>query len=373
MTQWGGEIAVREFATRFPGSDRSCNSSERHDLSEACWWLLDGYIRHRMEDGTIMLPDSALRWHALMSINDEDIIALAGNDRSGGGATLSTGLYLALHDAAAGLWCDPQFLRAIGDVTFLVSPPFADGVPLGLEHMASKFVEAEESTILDARAKWLEGAVASLCPDRKMCLRLMLRNSTAWIWAHEIGHLILGHHLLDDLPSDLALINIPAPDQTLCENHGRSTINLEIQADDFAAELLLKRNRLANSAHIDVAVMGGVLALSLFEAQDFIRRIHQTTVSHPGGWFRASTLLQHADGLADSYRRRLTHISAMASAMRQCGQWLGIVISGDSNQLARLLREEAACTSSPRNEHLLALKASLLIDTAGVSTDFLRV
>lgn len=339
--------------------------------ADAAWDFLAGHVRHRMDDGTVMVPDSLGRWHRLSlahpAIRDGDLTACAFDD-AGGWAVLSPSLTNALTSASFGIWCDPRFEPAVGDPGRFTLPPIAPGIPLGFEQMASTRSHGPDApAMLQARREWLDEAKREMCPVRSAMAQSTVRHAVRWIWAHEAGHLLGGHHLIEfggraDVRTRFGEIadNCPISGPELA---------LEIIADRFATRLIASGARNAPEADLRVAAIGGLLALSLFEADQVISGESWVTTTHPGNWFRAQSLVDELEAAAGRSLKLLPMLVRMAQALGHCGLWLTPAIDGSYRGLSDQFVEDTLASLAPFGDTLRAQSASPLPDGSKLSAD----
>lgn len=340
--------------------------------TDAAWECLLGHARHRMEDGTVMVPDSLGRWHRLSpshrSFSDDSLTACAFDD-DGGCAIVSPSLTHALVSASFGIWCHPRFEPWVGNPGRVTLPQVASGVPLGFEQMVSgSGDEPDESAMLKARREWLDQAKREMCPVRSAMAISTAHHAVRWIWAHEVGHLLGGHHLIDiggraDVNMRFAeALDVPSP-------RTQPELALEILADRFATRLIATGAKNAPVANLRASAIGGLLALSLFEAEQIISGKPWVTSTHPGTWFRALSLLEEIEASAGHSLDMLPMLVRLAQALGHCGLWLTPAIDGSYQGLADGFVEDTLANLGPYAATLRAQGASPLRDGSGASAD----
>lgn len=354
---------VRPLGARPPGFDQA---------SESAWEALAGYVRHRMEDGTVMVPDSLGRWHRLSPLHSRfsegDLTACAFDDE-GGCAVLSPALIGALASASFGIWCHPGFEPRIGDPTLIALPPIEPGIPLGFEQVALRGgQEPEARAMLEARRDWLGQAIGQLCPVRRTMAASTAWNAARWIWAHETGHLLCGHHLLHPNGRVDIRARFGQPDDDPPPTSG-AELALEILADRFATRLLAAGARGNREEHLHALATGALLALALFEAEHVMSGRPWVTASHPGTWFRAQSLLDELETAVGRPVDWLPMLARLARVLDHCGLWLEPAIEGGRHEVADRFVEETLSSFAPHLERLRKYAALPVPDRSGASAD----
>lgn len=358
-----GRDPVTAPATHLPGYTKS---------SDAAWNALAGHVRHRMEDGTVMLPDSLGRWHRLSPVHrwfsSDDLTACAFDD-DGGCAIVSPSLVIALVSASIGIWCHPGFEPWVGNPGCVTLPPVASGIPFGFEQLVLTDVdEPDARAMMTVRRKWLDEAAHKMCPIRRDMAMLTVRQAAQWIWTHEAGHLLGGHQLLDiGGQADIRARSAKHPGKD--QSKRSPDIALEILADRFATRFIMKDAVKGQDAQLRAVAIGGLLALSLFEAESVISGERWETTTHPGNWFRAYAFLGEIGCSTKRLSDWLPMLVRLASALGHCGQWLNPSIEGGYDDLAGRFIDDALGSLTPYANMLRANGAVPVEDRLGVSSD----
>lgn len=339
---------------------------------DAAWACLAGYVRHRMEDGTVMAPDSLGRWHRLSPCHaaypENDLTACAFDDK-GGWAVVSPPLTNALVSASFGIWCLPGFEPRVGEPARITPPAIESGIPLGFEQLASTAgEEADKRSMLRARREWLDTARQEMCPVRSAMAMATAQHAVRWIWAHEAGHLFGGHHLLDiggrdDVRARFVEVFDSPPPRTEPE------LALEVLADRFATRLITAGARNAPEGYLRVSAIGGLLALSLFEAEQVISGQAWVTTTHPGNWFRAQSLIDEIEASAGRSLDMLPMLVRLAQSLGHCGLWLTPAIDGSYRSLADDFVDDTLASLATYSETLRSEGALPLPDRSETSID----
>lgn len=370
------DCSLDQARSEFLRHGSPCSSGARpagfDQSSNAAWECLSGYVRHRMEDGTVMVPDSLGRWHTLLPLHarfsDSDFTACAFDDK-GGWAVVSPPLMSALASASFGIWCHPGFEPGVGDPTLVTLPPIAPGVPFGFEEVALRNSnEPGVRAMLGGRRNWLDRAVRQLCPVRREMAAFTAWHAARWIWAHEAGHLFAGHHLLEigSRVDIRARFGKPFDDST---PKTEPELGLEILADRFATRLIAAGTKDARDAHLRILAIGALLALSLFEVAHVMSGRPWVTTTHPGAWFRAQLLLDELEAAAGRRIGWLPMLTRLAQALGHCGLWLEPAIEGGHDDLADSFVEEILASLTPHHEVLRRSGALPVRDMTGASAD----
>jgi hypothetical protein len=207
-----------------------------------------------------------------------------------------------------------------------------------------------------------------ICPIRREMAVATARNAAHWIWAHETGHLLGGHHLLD-IGGRADISALVADREAQEQLQTKPELALEMLADRWATRRVAAGAMRATVQRLRSLAIGGLLAMSLFEASYVISGRPWKTVSHPGNWFRAQSFLDELEAAAGRELGLLPTISRLAKCLGHCGLWLTPALEGGYQNLAGQFVEEALDSLIPYHETLRAQGASLVKDLEGLSTD----
>jgi hypothetical protein len=238
---------------------------------------------------------------------------------------LNSGAILALMDMTWGLWADPDFMPWIG------SPRIAADVqarsefpkyPSGTTYLRSLYGRTE---VGDEGAKEhlarIERQALSLPAERQQAAVLCHAFGTRFLWAHEIGHVVLGHlkHLEEHSEAGRSAIEEVALDGLAGKSENWMRHYFEFEADQFSYSVLLQplveqvkiylsRGRTVprlpgspNLTHWDsitFAVLGCLFVKAMFHTAATLAG-QETSASHPAVGDRFGACVELLVGLWD--------------------------------------------------------------------------
>ena len=324
--------------------------------SNAAWQLLDGCVRHRMQDGTIFVADTASRWHSLQVRDGVFPTATAKpRDNHGGQAILMQPLCEMVRTLSLGLWSDRDFLPQVGTVHTIPEVPFANTMPSLIETYAIAALERKRPDISATSHRLIDQTFQRLDTKRQHAALKTCQFALQWLWAHELGHLVLGH-MSDSI--------------RLLYHEEEKALGFEIFADKFAYKLLFSKVNPQRVEPILLAVSGALIVLSLIEAEVLVMSTPWSTTTHPGCWFRAQLMLREIGGLAADLSIVASHATRVAQALGQFGNWIPSAFEIATEEMSEKLHQDTLKTLEPHLKQFQDCHAMLQIDTNGSSTDF---
>lgn len=331
-----------------------------------------------MPDGAVVVRDTRSRWTAFVITAEADLIAHAVPCKADAVVNLSIGFIRALRNACAGLWCDPAFMPAPGDTRHLPLRRRVGGIPFGLEYVVSMMELPWDDPDLHqalAQAAELSRLIPALDADRRDMFEQTFGYALQWVLAHELGHSTCGH--LEELQRSMKDIEMrldgvsgagiaeASPDQP----HYQA---LEAQADGYASDLIFSKAR--PGRQLTVAVLGSMVALSLFEVQNVVDRCESWSAVHPPVWYRAHEAIRTSENRQAPGAALLTcHVLACyIEAQPHCAQWLATAMGGALDGALGAVNARLAEGIAPRSARLEGRRATLLSDPDGLSVDAMR-